>query len=355
MKRPDASSAPGTVRRRPDRRLRVGGRRTPGTPRVLRELAIGLSLGAFLLGVPVTTPPTAALGPLPPCRLADFPTLPGDYDSYATTLVDWMLTVGPDYKPPDLVSTSEAGIGGGGLIRKVAIDDLAAMAKAARAADSPIAVWSPYRSYEQQVSLFSMYASAYGYANAITYSQRPGHSEHQLGLGVDFGSAGGGNPLPGDWGTTPAGKWMGLHAWEYGWVLSYPKGKGGSLWSDATCFHYEPWHYRYVGREVAAQIHASGLTIREYLWEHDTVVDPVTGLAIATATPTPSPSPTPSPTTAATPTALPTTAPSAAPSPTTRPAGGWLGLDPPVVIASVVLLVLLASLGFAARRRSSSG
>ena len=51
------------------------------------------------------------------------------------------------------------------------------------------------------------------------------------------------------------------NAWKYGWVMSFPKGK-----RSITCFHYEPWHYRYVGREVAREIHESGLTIREYLW-----------------------------------------------------------------------------------------
>jgi len=276
-------------------------------------------------------------------------TVPRDYDSWSTTLVDWLLTVGEDYVPPDLVPVSEAGISGPGFIRQVAIDDLAALAAAAAEAGTPIAVNSPYRSYQEQVASFNGWVAVDGYDDAVTYSARPGHSEHQLGLTIDFMTKGGGSALQGDWATTPAGGWMAQNAWKYGWVMSYPRGEGGALFSDATCFHYEPWHYRYLGREVAAQVHDSGLTIREYLWTNFTMVDPITGQPIPTATPTPSPSPTPSPTPTPTPTPLPTTIPSASPSAGAQPVGTWLGLDPPVAVAGVVFIVL-ASIGFAAWR-----
>ncbi len=52
------------------------------------------------------------------------------------------------------------------------------------------------------------------------------------------------------------------HAWRFGFVLSYPQDL-----TDRTCYAYEPWHYRYVGRDLAAAIHDSGLTPRRYLWE----------------------------------------------------------------------------------------
>ena len=95
-------------------------------------------------------------------------------------------------------------------------------------------------------------------------SARPGHSEHQLGTALDFRSAD--DPTPpwqlDDFADTAAGGWLHDHAWEYGFVLSYPKGA-----SAETCYAYEPWHYRYVGRDIAAAIHASGQTPRRYLWE----------------------------------------------------------------------------------------
>ncbi|HLE59112.1 MAG TPA: M15 family metallopeptidase [Candidatus Limnocylindria bacterium] len=318
----------------------------------LRALATGLVLGAGLLAVPATAPPpVAAVGPLPACRLADIPTVPRDYDSWSTTLVDWLLTVGEDYVPPDLVPVTEAGIAGGGYIREVAIDDLGAMASAAAEAGTPIAVNSPYRSYAEQVASFNGWVDLDGYDDAITYSQRPGHSEHQLGLTIDFMTAGGGSALQGDWATTPSGAWMAENAWKYGWLMSYPKGEGGALFSDATCFHYEPWHYRYLGRELAALVHDSGLTIREYLWTNFTMVDPTTGEPIPTATPTPSATPTPTPTPSATPTptAVATPTLSAAPSAGTQPVSTWFGVDPPVVLAGL-LFIVLASIGFAAWR-----
>jgi D-alanyl-D-alanine carboxypeptidase len=136
------------------------------------------------------------------------------------------------------------------------------------------------------------------------------------------------------------------NAWKYGWVVSYPKGEDGKLFNQVTCFHYEPWHYRYLGREMAAKIHDSGLTIREYLWTNFTMVDPITGEPIPTATPTPPPSPTPSPSPSPTATPTPTSTPSPTPTPT---ASTWFGVDPPVVLAGMGLIAL-ASIGFVAWR-----
>jgi D-alanyl-D-alanine carboxypeptidase len=332
--RDDASPALGTARRRS----------------VRHALAIGLVLGAGLVAAPAPAPtPVAAIGPLPECRLAEIPTIPRDYDSWSVTLVDWLLTVGEDYVPPDLVPVSEAGIAGPGLIRQVAIEDLRAMAQAASDAGTPIAVNSPYRSYDEQVASFNGWVAVDGYDDAITYSQRPGHSEHQLGLTIDFMTKGGGSALEGDWATTPTGGWMAENAWKYGWLMSYPKGEGGALFSNVTCFHYEPWHYRYLGREMAARVHESGLTIREYLWTNFTMVDPITGEPIPTATPTPPPSPTPSPSPVPPPSAGATPTQSAAPSPGSQPGSTWFGVDPPVILAGLVFVVL-ASIGFAAWR-----
>jgi zinc D-Ala-D-Ala carboxypeptidase len=138
------------------------------------------------------------------------------------------------------------------------------MARAAAAAGSPLAVYSAFRSYRTQVAVFGKWVRVLGAKNALLGTARPGHSEHQLGLAIDFKAKGG--PLPWtyyDWskGTT-AGRWLAAHAWQYGFVMSYPVGK-----TKKTCYGFEPWHYRYVGRDEAAQIHSSGLTVREWLWQ----------------------------------------------------------------------------------------
>jgi D-alanyl-D-alanine carboxypeptidase len=323
-------------------------------------LALVLALAG--LAVPLTLPqPVQAIGRLPSCDLGDVYTVPRGYDDWSVTLVDRLLRVEADYVPPDLVHVSKAGIPGGGHIRAVAVEDTRAMAKAAKAAGAPIGVWSAYRSYKAQVQIFTGYANQYSFENAITYSQRPGHSEHQLGLGVDFMSAGGGNPLPGDWGKTPAGSWMRKNSWKYGWVISYPRGDGGTRWNDRTCFRYEPWHYRYLGRDVAAKVHRSGLTIREYLWTSHTMLDR-NGKPVATPTPTPTtttsaaPVVTPSPPPSEVPTATALSTTQAAPTSAGReaPVSAWLGLDPPALVAVAVgLLLVLAALALGARRALS--
>ena len=315
-----------------------------------RTTAAALAFAVVLLAAPAGAPPRAgAIGPLPECRTLDVLTVPRGYDDWSVTLVDWLLRVEEDYVPPDLVPVSEAGIAGPGLIRQVAIDDLRALAEAAAANGTPIAVNSPYRSYQEQVASYNGWYSIDGEA-ANTYSQRPGHSEHQLGLTIDFQALGGPSALIGDWATTPTGAWMRDNAWRYGWVMSYPIPPGqvgtGNLWSDAVCFSYEPWHYRYLGREIAAAVHESGLTIREYLWQHHTQLDENLQ-PVPTATPTPSPSPTPSPTPVPTPTPTPSPSPTPtlAPTPSASPSpvADLLG-NPPLLAAAVLLgLVVIAT------------
>ena len=341
--------------------------------RILRVLPAAAALAALLIAAPVTSPPpVAGVGPLPVCHIDDVLTEPRGYDDWSMTLVDWILSVGPDYKPPDLVSVQKAGIAGGGLVRKIAIDDLRALADAARKHGTPIAVFSPYRSYQTQVELFGIYDRAYD--NALDFSQRPGHSEHQLGLAIDFITKGA-KGYTSKWESQPAGKWMAAHAWEYGWVMSYPKDK-----FDTVCFNYEPWHYRYVGREMAKKIHDSGLTIREYLWANITQVDglcaaaavasiapqatpQLRSCAVAVASTAPSAAPpasgaTPPPSSSAGPSGpsgspAPSVAPSAAPG--TPTAGTLFGLDPAVVLVLAALLLAVGALFYATRRSRPGG
>ncbi len=301
------------------------------------------------------------MGPLPACRYDDILTEPRAYDDWSITLVDTILRVSSTYAPPDLESVADAGISGSGEIREVAIADLRAMAAAAKAAGNPIGVQSAYRSYTTQEATFQYWVNLSGYDSALLYSARPGHSEHQLGLAIDFKSAAGGAPWSGsDWGLSPAGKWMRTHAWEYGWVESYPKGK-----EAVTCYAYEAWHYRYVGRDLAADIHASGLTPREYLWAHFTTAV-VPGPAVSakpSASPVPSPSPspvataTPSPSPSPVePTLVPTDAPVA--SPAVGPASTSTGLDAGAGVAIGAMAAAAAALAatlLVRRRRRSTG
>jgi LAS superfamily LD-carboxypeptidase LdcB len=213
-------------------------------------------------------------------------------------MVDWNYRLPTTYKPPNLVSVARAGLAGSASVRAELIPDLKAMAAAAKVAGATLAVESGYRSYATQLSTFNSWVSRLGYARAILGSARPGHSEHQLGTALDFKSYGGGDPwaIAGyDWGATKAGRWLMLNAWKYGFVLSYPKGM-----KPQVCYGYEPWHYRYFGRTVAAAMHASRLTARVWLWRHGN--SPTEVLPSPTATPSPSSPPTPTQTNGATPT-----------------------------------------------------
>ena len=236
-------------------------------PRV-RHGALAAALALLVLaGVhPAISPNDArGVGVLPACRYDDVMTTPRGFDDWSITLVDPILRLPRTYVPPDLVSVSQAGIAGHGKVRAIVIDDLTAMAEAAAAAGNAIGVESAYRSYDDQVATFNHWVATSGYAAALTFSARPGHSEHQLGLAIDFRSDPGGSPFTGSWGQTPAGKWMRLHAWEFGFIRSYPPND-----KAVTCYASEAWHYRYVGRDMAAAIHASGLTTRQYLWANFT-------------------------------------------------------------------------------------
>ena len=180
-------------------------------------------------------------------------------------VLDTVYRLPSTYVPPHLVDTSAAGMQSGYEVISAVVDDLRAMHEASIAAGAEIAVRWAYRSYGEQAGAFDYWVRQSGRAEALKKSARPGHSEHQLGTAIDFRSADSLEPpwnYP-DWATTAPGAWMMQNAWKYGFVLSYPKGM-----EAVTCYAYEPWHYRYVGRDLAAAIHASGEVPRQYLWAH---------------------------------------------------------------------------------------
>ena len=115
---------------------------------------------------------------------------------------------------------------------------------------------SAYRSYDYQQSLYQRYASRDGQRLADTYSARPGFSEHQTGLAVDINTASSSAHFE----YTAQYRWLRENSWKYGFILRYPQGK-----EHITGFRFEPWHYRYVGPELAQAVYESGLTYDEYV------------------------------------------------------------------------------------------
>lgn len=118
-----------------------------------------------------------------------------------------------------------------------------------------LTVVSSFRSYASQKSIYNNYVSRDGREKADRYSARAGHSEHQTGLALDI------NSLSTDFEYTKEGKWLSAHASEFGFILRYPKNK-----ESITGYMYEPWHFRYVGIDLAKKLYNNGdwMTLEEY-------------------------------------------------------------------------------------------
>ncbi|WP_328802980.1 M15 family metallopeptidase [Saccharibacillus alkalitolerans] len=121
---------------------------------------------------------------------------------------------------------------------------------------------SGYRSYARQKDIYDYNVSTRGEEETAKVSAAPGTSEHQTGLAMDVSSPSVGNALEQSFGDTEEGRWLADRGQEYGFIVHYLKGK-----EEQTGYSYEPWHIRYVGKELAEAVHASGLSLEEYLEE----------------------------------------------------------------------------------------
>ena len=126
----------------------------------------------------------------------------------------------------------------------------------AKKLDYRIIVVSAYRSYTYQEKLFDYYVKEKGIDYALNCSAKAGHSEHQTGLAIDVEGSNFDYDL---FSKSKEFEWMKNNAYKYGFILRYPKGK-----EDITGFKYEPWHYRYVGKDIAKYIYEKNITLEEY-------------------------------------------------------------------------------------------
>jgi D-alanyl-D-alanine carboxypeptidase len=208
---------------------------------------------------PVTT--TTIPDP-PPCADGDVVIAEDPTASWATALVDTERSLPDRYVPPDLENISQAGFPftEGQALRGLVMPDLRALREAAAANGTPIGLLATFRSYAQQVDLYARRVDQMGSSEAGSRVARPGHSEHQLGTTLDVTDEGA-TDVDQAWAASPTGQWVASNAHEFGFLVSYPSGA-----EDRTCYDFEPWHLRYVGRELAAAVIDSGLTLREYLY-----------------------------------------------------------------------------------------
>lgn len=201
---------------------------------------------------------------------ADPPEAP-EFDRSAHSLDDpmslWVVTnkqraLQPaDFAPTDLVRPEGVENEFDQPLREPAARAVEALVGAAAAEGLDVRIISAYRDYSTQAALYDGYVARDGQEAADTYSARPGHSEHQTGLAVDFDDSGA-CYLAACFGQTPAGVWLAEHAAEYGFVVRYPDGK-----EHVTGFMPEPWHFRFVGTDLAQHLRDSGVSTLEEFFE----------------------------------------------------------------------------------------
>ena len=240
-----------------------------------RVLFLSLSLLAVLLaglvGLVWLVFPTSGPTPSsPPPAGEAVPALAVQEESSAApNPSDWRLTLVNPWTPlPEGFQPQLATVTGGYQVDQRCAGPLEAMLAACQAAGHAPVLCSAYRTQEMQASLYQSlvtqrqaqgFSLAQAQESAATEVAAPGTSEHQLGLAVDIVDADYQllNHAQED---TSVQQWLLEHCWDYGFILRYPADKG-----DVTGIIYEPWHYRYVGREHAQAIRATGLCLEEYL------------------------------------------------------------------------------------------
>ena len=174
----------------------------------------------------------------------------------------------PEDYDPDLVSVSSDIRQSGTKVSSVCYDALVEMINDCNAESPQVHILSSYRTYDYQAGLFENriqrfenqgYSRAEAEKLAAAVVARPGTSEHHSGLAVDIIDTR-------EWSLEetqadlPGQQWLMKNSWKYGFILRYPKGT-----TDSTGIIYEPWHYRYVGKELAKELYEAGQTLEEYL------------------------------------------------------------------------------------------
>jgi len=194
-------------------------------------------------------------------------------DDGLLTIVTRDFGLSREYVPPDLAPLADyfgvdVTLGYPTEVRAAIVAPLQRIIGAMKADGLNPQVVSGYRSYSEQSLALQKWRAAYpDWAGHL--SAPAGHSEHQLGTTVDFGSPELRYMLGEDYvqfhpafAETSEGQWLAVHAAEYGFTMSYPEEA-----FERTSFYFEPWHFRYVGPYMATMLAAKGLTLSEYLLE----------------------------------------------------------------------------------------
>jgi zinc D-Ala-D-Ala carboxypeptidase len=211
-----------------------------------------------------TPMPTPSQTPSPTPTPTPTPTFPITENSIDDPASIWLVVnktrpLNPnDYAPGDL---TDVDIAGGAVLRAeaaAAMNSLLADFRAQTGLDMQSI--SSYRSYDSQVNVYNGWVSQLGQEAADLTSARPGYSEHQTGWAIDLGAVPAQCSLDQCFADTPQGQFLATNAWQYGFIVRYPDG-----YTPITGYEYEPWHMRYVGVELATEMHDTGvMTLEEF-------------------------------------------------------------------------------------------
>ena len=186
-----------------------------------------------------------------------------DYDQYIT-LANRKNLLASDYEPGDLVNTTckKSSDAGKPQLRQAASDAINAMFDAAQRDGYTLYLKSAYRTYQTQKTMYNNRLDKLGRDDGLV--SYPGASDHQTGLGADI--------LNYEWtkkdgmnkefAKTREAQWMEAHCAEFGFILRYMSDK-----EEITGIKFEPWHFRYVGKEAAAYIMENHLSLEEFTEE----------------------------------------------------------------------------------------
>lgn len=167
------------------------------------------------------------------------------------------------YTPADLVAPNIklrwAAIAESMQVSNAIAPSLESMYQAMKAAGFDPMLISGYRSEQTQKDLYNSYVSQQGQETADRLSAKPGTSEHQTGLALDLGRSDNKCELEQCFGDLPEGKWLAEHAHEYGFIIRYLPNK-----EAITGYMYEPWHVRFVGKELATELYNKQQTMEEF-------------------------------------------------------------------------------------------
>lgn len=182
-----------------------------------------------------------------------------------TILVKRGFDLTQNYEPVELIETDLPVTEGASdvLLQKEAGLALMQMADDMEKEGLYLGIRSAYRSYETQQEVYNYYLETEGQDYVNGYVSIPGFSEHQTGLGVDLTSQSVIDGVYGTFGETAEYNWVIENGYKYGFILRYPEGK-----EYLTGVQSEPWHFRYVGTELAKTIHENNMTLEEYILQN---------------------------------------------------------------------------------------